>query len=321
MKTKRLFFSGLLMIAVIIYLLNSCKSREKNVDSISGTINISGAFALYPMTVLWAEEFMKLHPDVKINISAGGAGKGMADVLTGLVDIGMFSREVKPEEKIKGAYAVAVARDAVLPVINEKNPVKDKLLKNGLKRKDFIRIFIEGQALTWGEITGSDCNEKIIVFTRSDACGAAEMWGNYLGKDQGGLLGTGVYGDPGISEAVKNNVNAIGYNNVVYVYDQQNRKKNKGIEVVPIDLNDDGTIDSTESFYSNMDEIITAVKKGVYPSPPSRDLYFIFNGKPQNPLIIEFVKWVLTHGQKMLNQAGYVNLSEEKIRNELSKIE
>ncbi|MCL5611430.1 MAG: hypothetical protein M1485_02585, partial [Chloroflexi bacterium] len=33
-------------------------------DTLEGNIAISGAFALYPMMTLWAEEFQKLHPKV-----------------------------------------------------------------------------------------------------------------------------------------------------------------------------------------------------------------------------------------------------------------
>ena len=59
---------------------------------------MSGAFALYPLANKWAEEFTKIHPDVRFNISAGGAGKGMADALAAAVDLGMLSREIKKEE-------------------------------------------------------------------------------------------------------------------------------------------------------------------------------------------------------------------------------
>ncbi|MCE8429450.1 MAG: hypothetical protein J5U19_13805, partial [Candidatus Methanoperedens sp.] len=52
-------------------------------QELEGTISLSGAFALYPMAVRWGEEFQKLHPKVKVDISAGGAGKGMTDTLGG----------------------------------------------------------------------------------------------------------------------------------------------------------------------------------------------------------------------------------------------
>ena len=57
--------------------LSSCNQTEKNAngsgrDTLRGKITISGAFALYPLVVKWAEEFQKLHPGVIVNVSAGG---------------------------------------------------------------------------------------------------------------------------------------------------------------------------------------------------------------------------------------------------------
>ena len=61
-------------------------------DGLNGTLTISGAWALYPMMIRWSEEFQRIHPEVRFDISAGGAGKGMADAIGGAVDIGMVSR-------------------------------------------------------------------------------------------------------------------------------------------------------------------------------------------------------------------------------------
>lgn len=69
---------------------------------LTGTITLSGAWALYPMAVKWAAEFKKIHPKVRIDISAGGAGKGVADALAGSVDLGMVSRDINPAEVKKG---------------------------------------------------------------------------------------------------------------------------------------------------------------------------------------------------------------------------
>ena len=94
------------MFQSIILCSVSCNNptKKQNPADLQGTISISGAFAMYPLTVKWVEEFKKLHPKVTIDVSAGGAGKGMVDVLNGLVDIAMFSREVSPEEQAKGAW-------------------------------------------------------------------------------------------------------------------------------------------------------------------------------------------------------------------------
>ena len=121
---------------------------------LQGTITISGAWALYPMMTRWAEEFQKVHPDVKFDVSAGGAGKGMADALGGAVDIGMVSREITPEEEAKGAYWVAVTKDAVFPVVNAQNPVIQDLTTKGINRDTFIGIYITGAITNWGQVVG-----------------------------------------------------------------------------------------------------------------------------------------------------------------------
>jgi phosphate transport system substrate-binding protein len=318
-----------LLISIVtlqLIITSGCSSRQKRTESqsdetaLKGGISISGAFALYPITVIWAEEFQKIHPAVKIDISAGGAGKGMADALSRMVDLGMFSREVSAEEKEKGAWWIALTKDAVLPTVNANNPFIKELKTKGITRDKFIGIFISGQITSWEELYGNTGKTRINVYTRSDACGAAAMWGQYLGKNQEELKGIGVFGDPGIADAVKNDIYGLGYNNVIYIYDINSRKKYKGLEVIPVDLNANGVIDDDENFYDSLDSIMNAIKTGKYPSPPARDLYFVSKGKPEKKVVTEFIKWILTEGQQYVNEAGYVQLPEEKISNELKKI-
>jgi len=307
-------------------MLSGCigKKTNQNINGkLQGTISISGAFALYPLAVKWADEFKKIHPDVKIDISAGGAGKGMTDALSGMVDLGMLSREINKAELGKGAFIVSVAKDAVLPTISDKNPALAKLKVKGMTKENLKQIFITGNITSWGTslaIVDKKAQGKINVYVRSDACGAGEMWGKYLGKNQEGLNGVGVFGDPGVAEAVKKDPLGIGYNNVIYVYDIQTRKFYPGISVIPIDINENGKIDKEEDFYGTLDILMAAIRDGRYPSPPARDLYFVSKGKPTDPVVKEFLNWILKDGQKFVNESGYVQLADEKIKNELEKI-
>lgn len=139
-------------------------------EVLSGYITFSGAFALYPLAIQWADEFHRLHPEVDIDISAGGAGKGITDVLADQVDIAMVSRELKPQEKERGAFAFAVAKDAVVATVNVNNPIYKELLKTGLSKQQAQEIW-EGKT-------------KLNVYTRSDACGAAETWAAFWGRSR-----------------------------------------------------------------------------------------------------------------------------------------
>jgi phosphate transport system substrate-binding protein len=309
-----------------VALLVSCNSgsgdpASKSKSNLKGKITISGAFALYPMAVRWAEEFQKIHPRVKINISAGGAGKGMADALSGMVDLGMFSKSVSPEEQAKGAWWLAVAKDAVLPTINAGNPEIARIRYHGMTRQELYNIFITGKCTRWGEPLENMSMMEIQVFTRSDACGAADMWAKYLnGKKQEDLLGIGVNGDPGLADALRKTPEGIGYNNLNFIFDVSTGKKYVGLDVIPLDLNENGRIDPEENFYDSLGGVVAAIKEGRYPSPPARELYFVSKGRPQNPVVLEFLKWVLADGQNFVTEAGYVTLPEDHLVNETAKI-
>jgi phosphate transport system substrate-binding protein len=295
-------------------------AQQETPQKLQGTITVSGAWALYPMVVKWSEEFRKLNPDVRFDISAGGAGKGIADALADMVDIGMVSREINPAEVQKGAWFIPVTKDAVVAVINQENPLFREIMKKGIKKSDFQRIWLSEETPSWNELLGSKGNLQIHVYTRSDSCGAAETWALFLGEKQEDLQGIGVFGDPGLNEAVHKDALGIGFNNINYAYDANTLKPMAGTAVLPIDLNGNGKLDPEENFCSDRNAITKAIADGTYPSPPARDLYFVCKGQPKKPLVAIFMKWVLKEGQKFVSEAGYIGLASEKISTALVKI-
>jgi len=323
-KFKNLLLVGFLTVLTLVTMFG-CGGKKDSGESTSGklegTISLSGAFALYPLANKWAEEFNKTYPDVRFNISAGGAGKGMADALAGAVDLGMISREIKDEEKAKGAWPVAVTKDAVIPTISSSNPVLAALKEKGLTKEEFRKIFITAEFKTWGQAIETSAPEKINVYSRSDASGAAATWAQYLGgKEQDELKGIGVFGDPGLADAVKKDFNGIGFNNIIYVFDINSKAKYSGIEVLPIDVNGDNKITAEEQLYGDMNQLIAAINDGRYPSPPARELYFVSKGKPQSEAVTIFLKWVLNEGQKFVIETGYIQLPAERLKAEVEKL-
>ncbi|TRX41496.1 PstS family phosphate ABC transporter substrate-binding protein [Flavobacterium restrictum] len=307
------------LVALLLLVLANVNTTKVVAQELKGNISISGAFALYPITVKWAEEFKKLHPAVKIDIQAGGAGKGITDVLSKVTDIGLVSRDLNPAEFKKEAFAVAVTKDAVIPTISATSPYRKVLYERGVRKDAFNNIFITGKYKSWNAL-GFKSEAPIHVYTRSDASGAAETWAKYFNKKQEDLLGVAVFGDPGLAQAVKRDPNGIGFNNIVYIYDTKTNKATNGVVPLPIDLNNNGKLDPDENFYDNLDLLIAAIVAGKYPSPPARDLYYVTVGKPKNPIVKEFIKYILTDGQKFVTEAGYIKFSKEKLTKELEKV-
>ena len=322
MTSKKIKSRTFICMAAALLLLNSCgssSSSENNKEEVS--ISFSGAFALYPLAQKWAEEYNKTHPEVRFDIQAGGAGKGLTDVLAGAVDVGMFSREISDDEKSKGIWWIALCKDAVIPTMNAQNPYADIIKTRGLTKDEFKNIFTEDRPSTWDSLLNKTGNSKINVYTRADAAGAADAWASFFGKKQEALKGIGVSGDPGVADAVRKDKLGIGYNNTLFVYDVKSGSRLAGIDIVPIDINGNGKIDAEEDVYKDMPTFLQAVNDGKFPSPPARDLYFITKGKPTNKAVIDFFRWVLSQGQSTVATAGYVALPKEVIDDQLKKLD
>ncbi|NJL06591.1 MAG: solute-binding protein [Chloroflexaceae bacterium] len=277
-------------------------------------IRVSGAFALFPMMTVWAEAYTAQNPNITFDVQAGGAGKGMSDVLSGVADIAMLSRDVRQEELEQGAFLVPVAIDAVVGTVNADNPVLEDLLAQGITPEIASKIWISGEITTWGEVVGTADATLINVYTRSDASGAAEVWSQFLGgTSQEDLQGIAVNADPGLAQAVIQDANGIGYNNIAFAYSLATDAQTDGLRVIPIDLDGDGRISPAEDFYTSRLAINAAVGAQIYPYPPARLLYVVTKGTP-SPVLADFFHWILTDGQPLVNEAGFVGLNEQMIQ-------
>lgn len=320
-RAGKLFFQSLLIFSILLAPLSlATGGHTDQKTALSGKISISGAWALYPLAVRWAEEFQKENPGVKIDLQAGGAGKGMADVLAGLVDIGMVSRDINPEELARGALPLAVARDAVVGTINQNNPFLKAILERGLTGAVLKDIFIEGKVRFWEELLGLPGQTPINVYVRSDACGAAETWAAFLGAHQEDLKGVAIYGDPGLAEAVRRDPYGLGFNNLNFAYNPGTLKPHPGLVILPLDLDGNGRIGPEEDFYQDRHQLTAAIDRGLYPSPPARDLYLVVKKTAVRPLALSFLEWVLTRGQDLSEEAGYLKLTPQAAARELQKI-
>ena len=290
--------SGCAFAALILWSVGAfAQGRAPEMD---GTLTLSGAWAIYPTAVAWADAFQKGHPGVRVDVSAGGAGKGAADAISGLVDIGMVSREPDPAEIQRGIVPVLVLHDAVFAVMSDKNPFLADLHRRGVKRQTLIDLYITGSAISWDSLAGRTTNRSVHLFTRSDSCGAAASWAAYLGKKQEDLRGVGIFGDPGILEAVKRDPVGIGFSNFSYVFDREGRIL-PGLALVPIDADGSGVADPDEVFAGRA-AAAKAIESKAY--PVSRNNYFFTKGKPQG-LAKAFIEFALSdEGTRVVEAVG-----------------
>src|SRR5690606_13451946 len=234
---------------------------------------------------------------------------------------GLVSRDLHQQELVRGAYSIHVATDAVVASFNRNHQNYVLLKERGLTQRELEDIFVHRKYKLWSDLDARFIHKPIEVYVRSDAAGAAETWAKFMRVHQEGLKGVGIFGDPGLVQAIKDKPLSIGFSNINFVYDLNTKQAVEHIAILPLDLDGDGHINKEEDFYDHLDSLTQAVATNRYPSPPSRDLTFVIHADKKTALLTAFIKFVLEKEQQSyLLDNGYVPLNDEIKNNELNKL-
>ncbi len=297
----------------------ACKSRksdkatenlkEEPKKSISGSFTISGAYALYPLVSKLATEFMAINPDVKIVVSETGTGQGISDLIDNKVKMAMISRPLNDEERESGVWVVPVAKDGIAPIVNQKNPYIKNIIRHGLSPDKLQKVFTGDKPMLWGELLDTIGKDKVIVYSRADESGAADVFAGFLFRKASDLKGIKVTGDNEMIKSISENPYAIGFCNFSFAFNLPSGEPMEGIQIIPFDLDYDHEIDRKEIPFKNLEIAHRSVWLGIYPENLCRELTIGTIGKPTDPAEIEFIKYILTDGQKKVKEVGLCELN------------
>ena len=269
---------------------------------------------------IWAGHYEEINPKIKIFVTPGSATKGNVAVVFNRADIGMFSKNIDLLQYKDSLIWLEVAKNAVLPIINSENPEINSIKNYGITKEKLMNVFITGKTNKWSELYKTNLNKNINCYTRSDLCGAGDIFAEFLETSQQNLRGIGVYGDPGMISAIKNDIYGIGYCNFRYVYNITTNKLNKGIEVFPLNINNNGVIDADENIYSDLSNFRNSIKSINGSYPIKSGLYLLIKKSSNNKFVRQFLNWILTDGQKYVEEAGYVPVEQSIIKDDILKI-
>jgi phosphate transport system substrate-binding protein len=280
----------------LVCLLAGCGGQQSGssggVPTSADTIENKGSDTLVNLALAWAEVYTGDHPDVRISVTGGGSGTGIAAMINGTVDIANASRAMKPEEKAaaeeNGITPVefVVARDAIAVVVHPSNPVDDLTLQQ------ISDVYTE-KITNWKQVGGED--RPIVLLSRESNSGTYVYFLENvirLGDKGSDLLFSPetllMPSSEGISTEVRQNPNAIGYDGLGYVTPDQKKvaiaRDEGGPYVLPA---------------------VETVNDGSYPI--SRPLYMYTAGEPTGE-IQAYVGWILGEGQALVPELGFVPL-------------
>ena len=284
-------------------------------SGVSGNLNSVGSDTMNNMLTLWAEAFLKMYPNVKVQVEGKGSSTAPPALIAGTAQFGPMSRAMKPTEidafEKKFGYKptqVRTSYDALAVYVNKDNPLDKATLAevDGAFSKTRRRA---GKAVTtWGQLglTGDWAARPISLYGRNSASGTYGFFKEHV-------LMNGDYKDavkeqPGSASVVQGVTSdrfGMGYSGIGY--------KTSGVKNLALAEKSGGAYSS-----GSYEDVIS----GKYPL--ARFLYIYVNrapGKPLDPVVQEFLHLVLSReGQEIVVKDGYYPLPAKIVQEELAKL-
>ena len=275
------------------FILSSCGSSNNSSASNSPAnyIQNKGSDTIVNLALAWAEKYQSDRPDVRISVTGGGSGTGIAALVNGTVDIANASRKIKDEEiaqaKTNGINPIEhiIARDAIAVIVNPNNPVSELTLQQ-------ISDIYSGKYTNWKEVGGED--RPLVRLSRETNSGTHVYFletvlrlGNSKDKTLFSMDTLLLPSSEGIISEVRDNPNAIGYDGLGYIP--------KDLKVIAIAKN------AGEPYILPSIKTVNDKSYAI-----ARDLYMYTNGKPTG-IIKEYLDWILSaEAQKIVADLGFV---------------
>lgn len=275
------------------FIFSSCGSSNNSStsDSPANYIENKGSDTIVNLALAWAEKYQGDHPDVRISVTGGGSGTGIAALVNGTVDLANASRKIKDEEtseaQANGVTPVEhiIARDAIAVIVNPNNPVNELTLQQ-------ISDIYSGKYTNWQEVGGED--RPIVRLSRETNSGTHVYFLETVlrlgSKEDKTLFSTNTLLLPsseGIISEVRDNPNAIGYDGLGYVP--------KDLKMIAI---------AKEAGGEYVLPSIDTVNDKTYAI--ARDLYMYTNGEPAG-VVKDYLDWILSdEAQVIVAELGFV---------------
>jgi phosphate transport system substrate-binding protein len=251
-------------------------------------ITVKGSDTIVILAQKWAETYMAKNPNVKIQVTGGGSGVGLAALQNQSTDLANASRKIKAAEianclKTFGRRPTEykVALDGLSVYLNESNPVGELSLEQ-------LRLIFTGKIKNWKEVGGPDA--KITVYSRENSSGTYEFFKENVlqGRDFAASAQT-MQGTAAVLQAVAKDKSGIGYGGAAY-----------GAGAKHIKVKKDESSPAIEPTEEN-------VVKGTYPI--WRYLYVYLNPDLDKGDVAAYLRWIRSDdGQKVVRDVGYFPL-------------
>ena len=272
---------------------------------------VTGVRFAYPLVQKWIDEYNSVEPDVQIVIEArGSADPAKYDIL---VEAYEHDDDVK-----KSREYVYVARYAILPVVNSNSAFARTYVGKGLNKDLINQLFFHN--IYANKEKQLEIKEPYTIYTRLQKAGAPTVFAKYFGYEQKDVQGKAIAGaDEHLLKAILRDSTGVSYLPLTLVYDRTSKKPVDGLAVLPVDLNGNGKVSEDEKIYDDLTNVIQQLEsKGSKEinNIPVEYLHLSVSKVNATPEAIDFLRWVITNGEKDLHDFGYLKPEPDRVERE-----
>jgi len=307
-----------LVILLILISAGPLSSKELSGSDNKATLTVYSNPVLVSLTSAWAKEYSNTNPGITVRVV-----ETSKPVVAGIEETGgnlcFVPAGNTPDENKTEGFRLVVGRDVFVPVINRNNPYTTDIEKQGISRDALAGSLSGRQAMQWGTLLNNKSQSAVHYFILDDAAAASAL-AEYLGSGQSVKNKMKSLNKAELISAVEKDIYAIGFCrlNDVLTPDQQNFTSD--IRLMPLDKNGNGRMDYMEKIYDNPRDFSRGVWIGRYPKALGRNIYVVSGMKPTNQAEVNFLGWVLTKGQTVLNSNGYTDLLASERQSQITRL-
>jgi phosphate transport system substrate-binding protein len=293
MKTNKIY----LLLSILFFAVTGISAQVAE----NKTILISGTKFTYPLVEKWIAEYAKVNPTSTIQLATKYK-------TTGQTDLNIIAHQPAKGELKENQEILYTGRYGLLPVTNTNNPILSSA-KRGLTKRDIDKLFFEVENIDEDPVIEKPKFPATIYARDNKACASTAL-ANYFGHVSSEIRGKKILGDDiYLISAIKRDTIGLTYNNLGYLYDTNSRKLKDGIALLPLDLKKDVKALTV----GNLDEVISILEKNKIETIPVEKIGFIYTSQDVRKEVSDFLKWVLTDGQKFNHSEGFLNLEKQDL--------
>lgn len=107
------------------YIKEAPDAEAYEAADVEGKVVVAGSSSVSPVMEKLKEGYEAVNENVTIEVQTSDSTTGVNSTVDGICDIGMASRELKPEEEEKGVTSQVIAMDGIAVVVNNANDIED----------------------------------------------------------------------------------------------------------------------------------------------------------------------------------------------------